>query len=149
MSGNTNYLQVNMQIDSSDVRNVTFSCAQIEYSTTSQEIIQDGLCKYNVILRRSCNHCCRGKAIGIKYYQCVFVAVSIQNEKRIRHIILWSVACLFPPHFCTLSHKWKDFRKKKNIEHEMCALVFSTTSVWNISHSKKNSASYCHYVHRA
>ena len=35
-SGITNYLQVDMKIDSSDVRNVAFSFAQIEYSTTSQ-----------------------------------------------------------------------------------------------------------------
>jgi len=26
----------------------------------------------------------------------------------------------------------------------MCVLIFSTASVWNISHSKKNSARYYH-----
>jgi hypothetical protein len=26
----------------------------------------------------------------------------------------------------------------------MCVLIFSTTSVWSISHSKKNSARYYH-----
>jgi len=31
---------------------------------------------------------------------------------------------------------------KKFIEHKMCVLTFSTTSVRNISHSKKNSARY-------
>jgi hypothetical protein len=30
------------------------------------------------------------------------------------------------------------------IEHKMRVLVFSTIFVWNISHSKKNSARYCH-----
>ena len=35
------------------------------------------------------------------------------------------------------------FKKKKNvIERKMCVLIFSTTFVWNISHSKKNSARY-------
>jgi hypothetical protein len=32
--------------------------------------------------------------------------------------------------------------KKKVIEHNMCVLIFSTTSVWNISHSKKNCTRY-------
>ena len=29
-------------------------------------------------------------------------------------------------------------------EHKMCVLIFSTTFVWNISHSKENSAKYYH-----
>jgi hypothetical protein len=36
MSGVTNYLQVDMKIYSSDVRNVAVGFAQTEYSTTSQ-----------------------------------------------------------------------------------------------------------------
>jgi hypothetical protein len=30
------------------------------------------------------------------------------------------------------------------MEHKMCVLIFSTTFVWNISHSKKNSRRYYH-----
>jgi hypothetical protein len=30
------------------------------------------------------------------------------------------------------------------VENIICVLIFTTTSVWNISHSKKNSAKYCH-----
>ena len=33
---------------------------------------------YN-IETRSCNHCCRGKAIGATYSECVFVAIVIQH----------------------------------------------------------------------
>jgi len=33
---------------------------------------------------------------------------------------------------------------KKFIEHKMLVLIFSTTFVWNISHSKKNWARYGH-----
>jgi len=32
----------------------------------------------------------------------------------------------------------------KVTEHKMCALIFCTTVVWNISRSKKNSARCCH-----
>jgi hypothetical protein len=32
--------------------------------------------------------------------------------------------------------------EKKNIEHTMCVLIFSTTFIWNISHSKKKWARY-------
>jgi len=41
-------------------------------------------------------------------------------------IILSSVACLSLPCIFTLSHKGQDFRKKKDIEHKMCAFIFST-----------------------
>ena len=40
-----------------------------------------------------------------------------------------------------ISHKRHDFRKNVT-EHKMCGLIFSTTFVWNISHSKKNWARY-------
>ena len=52
------------------------------------------------------------------------------------------LACPVLPYFSTLSHKRRDFRKKKVIEHKMCVFIFSTTFVWNISHSKKKSAIY-------
>ena len=44
-------------------------------------------------------------------------------------------------HFSTLSHKRHDFRNKVT-EHKMCVLIFSTTFVRNIFHSKKNWARY-------
>ena len=34
------------------------------------------------------------------------------------------------------------FTKKKITEHKMCISIFSTTFVWNISHSKKNWGRY-------
>jgi hypothetical protein len=36
---------------------------------------------------RLCNHCCRGKAIGITYSECVFVPLDIQRALRMRHIV--------------------------------------------------------------
>ena len=44
------------------------------------------------------------------------------------------------PYFSTLSHTGTNFGRK-NMEHTMCVLIFSTF-VWNISHSAKNSVRY-------
>ena len=52
--------------------------------------------------------------------------------------ILSSAASPAIPYFSTLSHKRHDFRKKKIIECKAYVLIFSTTFVRNIFHSKKN-----------
>ena len=52
----------------------------------------------------------------------------MQNEYFLRSTILLSVAFLALPYLSTLSHKRNDFRKNV-IEHEMCALIFSTAFV--------------------
>ena len=54
---------------------------------------------------------------------------------------LWSVRLykMFPPY---LIHG--TIFRKKVIGHIMCVLIFSTVFVWNIYHSKRNSARYCH-----
>ena len=74
----------------------------------------------------------------------VSVALVIQHVKHMCYIMLSYMACMAPPYFSMLSsHKLRDLRKTLS-EHKMCVLIFSTTYVWNISHSKKKSGRYCH-----
>ena len=93
---------------------------------------------------RSSSHWGREKQITITYSECVFVALVIEHPKSMHRIILPSVARPILPHFSKLSHKRHDLLDEVT-EHKMCVLIFSTASVWKISHSKKNSARY-YYV---
>ena len=66
-----------------------------------------------------------GRSVGIvrsrtkatEFILSVF-SVSYPEEKRMRHIILPSVACVVLLYFSTLSHKWNDFREK--VEYKIC-----------------------------
>ena len=59
---------------------------------------------------RSRNHCCRRIAISIEYSDGVSVASVIQHAKRMRRLLLSTVACLVLLYFSTLSHKGHDYR---------------------------------------
>ena len=99
---------------------------------SSWRLLNDRQYAYNVTLRRVR----APKAISITYSECIFLALVIQHAKRVRRIILPSVACPAVPYFSTLSHKRQDIREKF-IEYKICVLIFSTTSAWNFFHSKK------------
>jgi hypothetical protein len=58
-----------------------------------------------IIHARSCNHCCRAKAIRVTCSECVFVAFVTWHAKRMRRIIMYCVAYLSVTYFSTLSHK--------------------------------------------
>jgi hypothetical protein len=64
--------------------------------------------------------CCRSKAINITYSESVSVALFIKHAKRMRSILLSSVACLFVPNFSLYFINVKTFCRKKIIEHKMC-----------------------------
>jgi hypothetical protein len=49
---------------------------------------------------------------------CFFVALGKPHAKRMRHVILSSLACLALKYLSTLLHKQSDF-KEKIIEHKM------------------------------
>ena len=65
---------------------------------------------------------------SITHSECVSVALVMQHTKRMRRIVLSSVACQALQYLSTFSRKKNDFPEKV-IEHKMCVLIFSTTSV--------------------
>jgi Na+/glutamate symporter len=91
---------------------------------------------YSNTVARLCNHCCSGKTISITYSEFVCVALCSQHEKRMCRIILSSVVCLALPNFSTYLINGVILEKKLlNIK---CVLIFSKTSVRNISLSEKH-----------
>jgi hypothetical protein len=79
---------------------------------------------------------------------CLFVPYipGIQSTYFLRSIIFPSVLCLAAPQFSTLSHKLHDFRKQC-IEHNMCALIFCTTSVETFLILRRNKRNTIINVH--
>jgi hypothetical protein len=63
---------------------------------------------------------------------CACVALVIQHAKRMRRVILPSVARPAVPYFTTLSHKRHDIREKKFLIVK-CILIFSTNFVYSCS----------------
>jgi hypothetical protein len=68
------------------------------------------------------------------------VVLVIQRKIRMRRIVLSSVVRLVLPQFSTLSGK-RYSRHEKVVGYKTC-LIYSTTFVHNISHSKKNVTRY-------
>jgi hypothetical protein len=77
------------------------------------------------------------------YYKCVSLTwlSGTHIASFLRRIIQPSVACLAVQRFSTSCYTRHDFPKKW-IEHKICVLSSSTTSVCKICHRVKNSARY-------
>jgi hypothetical protein len=71
--------------------------------------------------------------MGITYSECVFKALIVQHPMRMSHINVCGLSS--STIFFHVIIQTNDFRK--NSEHKMCVLIFSTTFVWNIFYSKK------------
>jgi len=67
---------------------------------------------YRSIEARSCNHCCSGKTLSIRYIFRVWVC-SLSYPARKAHAPAY-VACLALPYFSTLSRKRRDFPARKS-----------------------------------
>ena len=84
-------------------------------------------CTYNVTLRRvRLTIVAVEKAISIAYSQSVSLALVMRHAKRMRRIILSTVACLAVQNVSTLSHKRHYFRKNIYIyiERKLCFFDF-------------------------
>ena len=91
---------------------------------------------------RSRNHCCcHGTAKSFTYSKCMFVDPVIQHAKRMRSIIVPSVACSAVAHFPTFSTKRHDFQKIV-IENTIYVSTFPTKFVRNIYGFNEKSAGY-------
>jgi len=71
-----------------------------------------------------CNHCRSGKDISITYSEFVFVALGVQHAKRMRRIMLSTVACPALSYLSTLSHKRHDFRGAGGLLNIKCVFFY-------------------------
>jgi hypothetical protein len=97
-------------------------------------------CTYNITCRR-----CRATIVAVESNKCYIFWVCVYSLRYLlsKAHMLWLSPLACPTlHFSTLSRERHDFRGEKIIEHKMCVLIFATTFVWNVSHSRKNWAIY-------
>jgi hypothetical protein len=87
---------------------------------------------------RSRDYFCRGKAVSIKYYECVSVFFPQLSDMQIASFLrrsceLWPVWLYqICPHYLINSSIFGEIV----IEYKMCVLIFPITFVWKISYSK-------------
>jgi hypothetical protein len=88
---------------------------------------QDRQFKYSYkgnIEARRCVRWCSGQANCITHYECVSVVLVIQHAKRMRHVVLSSVACHTLQYFSTYLINGKVFGEKKIWDIKKCFNFF-------------------------
>ena len=89
-----------------------------------ESLTRHALYVYRNVDAHLCNHCCRGKAIRITYYECVSEASGIQHTMRMRHIVNCGLShCIVFFHIIPQTSR---LRKKKSLNMK-CVSIFSTT----------------------
>ena len=77
--------------------------------------------------------------MSIMYSECVCsLGYPVCNTHAPYCHVTWPSSTKFPHIISQMAR----FQKKKVVEHKTCILIFSTTFVWNIFHSKKTWARY-------
>jgi hypothetical protein len=80
---------------------------KFEGFSEKKEYKKTGSVRVPNIEARLCSYCCSGKAISVKYSECVFVDLGSMHAMPLRHIV--TLTCPSLQHFSTLSHKRHDF----------------------------------------
>jgi hypothetical protein len=108
-----------------------------KYSKLNLLLCQDRQCTYTVTLRRVRVTTVAVEKHYVLHILSVSVATVIQHAKRMRRIILSSVACPALPYFSTLSHKRHDSREKK-VLNIICVFWFFLQLLCETFLSEKN-----------
>jgi hypothetical protein len=95
---------------------------------------RQGMYIWRIIAALLYNHCYSENPRNITYFECVSLALGIQQTISMRYIAIYGLSG--PTTFFTLSHKRHDFWKKKCYRKQKEYFHF----LYNVSHSTKNGA---------
>jgi hypothetical protein len=111
-----------------------------KYKTRNVHVTQHWCAFTKPLLQWKNNKYCIFLSLGARACACARVFLLIQHTTRLRCVVCGrsgSTTC-----FDIISETARFSRGKKITGKKMC--FFCTTFIWNISHSNKNSARYCH-----